>query len=444
MDQLPPELLHRICAFCDDGDVCSFRLACKAFARIGAEHVCDQAMVLYLTQRDLGRFEKLSRFPQLACNLQSLSLVTTTLDLPKLVYPERSRIASHTAWFRGQSPLEQYEHYASLCEDQEDMLNSNYDVRCLQHALTRFQNLRDLTLRTCSDAQATAAEDPFSSDKLGFYGTWDDRVGARHVDPVLLALSRSSTRLETLSIRNLHWRFFDREDTVLLQLMSSLGELRHFDLEISDAWCEEDRRDILQNRLDDEYYEASSWRNHRKNFRACRRVMQSGVLTRCLGLLQNLHTLKIGFPFWDDEPPSDEPIQRSALLHQVVHPGWTWTQLRSLSLCHIECSRQELLNLLARHRATLNELCLKNMYLQTTSWIPLLQGIRRTLYLKRVCICGIIEGQHERTGFEGLSQLWDLRVNEPLRLAVNEYCLEGGRVYGNMCPLTEENAASRE
>ncbi|KAK3060057.1 hypothetical protein LTS18_009441, partial [Coniosporium uncinatum] len=72
MDQLPVELIHRICAYLEQtSDICNFRLVDKAFSAVGAEYLLPEAY-FFVHQDSYNHLLEIARHPHIRRSVTSL------------------------------------------------------------------------------------------------------------------------------------------------------------------------------------------------------------------------------------------------------------------------------------------------------------------------------------------------------------------------------------
>lgn len=405
-DKLPLETFDQVFLFLSAADICRVRLVCKTFAQLSSRYLCPNVYTA-LTPASLAKLRSLSQCENVAVNVRSWEYCPLTGKQPKMSYDEYQEILNYNPY---ELPWESYLKYDALVRGQIAVLEAGYDYDTCLHALPRFPRLRHITLNF----------DHRDDDDMS---PWVyERAGPQHLDTLLRVLNQAGQeiRLRTLVVRDLDWHFFDRDDSALGNLLAPLANIKNLCFDINDSYVAT---------LDD---------SSGDDFRACRQLMRTGVLRKCLPALKVLDALEIGFQYWDSEP---DELVRSCPLLQIIPPSFTWEYLKSLSLCHIDCDRHQMMRVLVRHRQTLRSLCLRNVYLRDTCWIFFLRDIQKQIYLTKACICGFLEGCHEDSEVYQNPQIWYFPSGDTLGSAVNLYILEGGKhcIDPTICPLSVEN-----
>ncbi|KAI2463369.1 hypothetical protein F4781DRAFT_126555 [Annulohypoxylon bovei var. microspora] len=403
MYKLSPEIVSHICSYLESHDVCQFRLVCKNYSEIGGQYICPE-IFLKMTHDDLRRLFELSRQPRLALGLRSLHYAPADLLRPDnymkipTMYHEKLYPEVYTChWAEGSSKHQQ---------EQNDIMQTHYDFMCFSNTFAKFPRLRHITLY-------------FGKERERARTGKAHHAGNHHLKLLLDVITETRIKLSSLTLHNVHWRSADGKDGVKLQTAFGLvTSLERLELTINNAYADSSELDPVKEYL--------SFQNY----------MHKGVLQKSLPLLTNVRVLKISFS--QASPPGDT---RTMLLDQIIPLNHIWTHLTSLELSHITCERQELTKFLMRHKSTLRELSLWDVSLKNTSWVPLLAGIRKELYLTVPCVYGLLMGRSEDD--DKRFHFWNLGLGtgDMYRL-VNGYIERGGETYPNMtaCPLTEENA----
>ncbi|OTA95216.1 hypothetical protein M434DRAFT_220414 [Hypoxylon sp. CO27-5] len=418
MNKFPTETLSSICSFLSKTDMQRFRLVCRRFSEVGAEYV-RSSMSIFMIKKDLSKLYSFSTNTRLARGLRELEYTTVTMLPPSELH---RRIPAR------------YRQYKSLAQEQDDILTTHYDYMCFLSTFPRFPRLREITLYMDHrwwyhlDDLSKKYKDCRGRFPIGTLLT--ARAGSHHLQMLFSVLAETRLKINFLTINGLDWHFFDQNDTKLKALFQPLVNLKYLDLKfdnnyIPDLNGESESESVIEND------------NAVQDYNSCRELMSTGVLGRCLQTLPNLDTLKLSFKeFWC----YDSRNFRGAPLNAIVPPGFTWTYLNTLELMCIDCERQDLMKLLLRHKETLRELCLVEIVLRNTSWIILLDDIRRELYLTFAYIKGPIRGHFESHEEGHGAQNWVLRHN--LLDLVPPYIIAGGEMYPELqtCPLSAANS----
>lgn len=172
--------------------------------------------------------------------------------------------------------------------------------------------------------------------------------GARPLEALMSANAAAPCDIRSFRAGSLNWRFFRRGASDLARLFRPLAHLTRIELNIN------------VDPADERVRESDSAAR-------CRRVLARGVLREIFRSMPQLQSLCVELVSWDGED-----LDRGARLRDLVEPGFRWPALRELVLGGVDCDRQELMRVLELHKDTLRHLCLRSIYLKTTSWKKLL------------------------------------------------------------------------
>ncbi|KAI0595252.1 hypothetical protein F4775DRAFT_570136 [Biscogniauxia sp. FL1348] len=440
MDKISPEVLHIVCSFLSIDDLLNFRLVTRSFAVIGAAYMLPE-VTFYMHHEELERLRAISLHPIFSRNVYSLTYFAQALDYPKVSLREFLR--DHKRDMKWDSKLQnlnlsrsqllvEYKKYEAAAEKQMAIMDGRIDVAVLREVFPRFPNLQHLCMSTDNlfyegryrKRRAHPLQNIMRGDML--YSL--NPEGVRPLEALLSAHADAPCALRSLRAGSLHWRFFKRSATELARMFRPLSNLGAIDLVIN--------------------VEPADERIHESNsLGRCRRVLAKGGLRNLLKSMPHLHSLCV------EIVSLDEDLEKGATLEHLIAPRFHWKNLRELVLCGFDCDREELMDVLERHKDTLQRLCLRDVYLRSTSWKKLLPDIRTKLCLLEACICGDLYG-HSEDGEEANNhahvtgllepdfEYWDLSIPEvgehEMRDSVNIYCRVGGQLYPDELPLTDE------
>ncbi|KAI1760630.1 hypothetical protein GGR53DRAFT_522976 [Hypoxylon sp. FL1150] len=413
-----PEILGIICSFLDTKDVRRFRLCCKAFADVGACYAYRN-VVFFLHQGDFDVLERISLDPIASKNVRSLVYINYLLSDRKLSlddfrqsYATRRQFEKFFARSRGipLSPLvdaaqleRSHAEYEMLYQQQQKMLRAQSDYERIRDAVSRFPALQEVVM-TNEDWFWTSRKTPFGFN-LGIAASHLLPVGCRHLDALLAAVAAAdNVHLKKLSAGLLSWKYFQKPRAELGRTLSLLADLTCLELMI-------DCTDYTSQ---------------------CSELLGTGLLRGFLKSLTKLQTLHVVFTC---DAENDVEYEHAPRLDDIVDPKHRWDDLDSLTLGYVTSERQELLSILKRHRGTLRELCLQDVFFRSTSWLMFLPKVRRTMDLDDACLCGELHGVEEPLGHE---EFWDLAEQRDLREDVNDYLVNDNI---RRCPLNKRNLA---
>ncbi|OTA99705.1 hypothetical protein M426DRAFT_324891 [Hypoxylon sp. CI-4A] len=441
MATLPEELLSRICFFLHKNDVKKFRLASKRFSAVGAEFLRANMFVRTTNQH----FEKLVKFSEtpLASGLRSLEFVPVISRVPDLQLQEFDDLGNPAYTI---DPDDTFREYVALAREQAGILEANGTYNCFVNTLPRFPRLREIIVHFEGGwfhpdprrylpfnqlypgafrymiLTEKAPEISYSWPSEEIYPDYHPVLISSESQPLTLLLdilSDAGAKIESLMLNDIDWHFFNRDDAALRALFEPVADLKHLSLTVDDYF-----HNVRATNREE--------RGPRGTFNSCHPLMRTGVLRRCLPTLTKLRTLKIGFNINLDP----DNLLSTTPLNQIIQPGFTWTYLRELKLTNIKCERQELMDLLLRHKETLQELALEDILLLSTSWIILLPQIRTELYLTKARLSKYFIGRYEDDRV--VHSFW--LYNNPMSDAVNAYLEKGGATVPDMeSPFSAKN-----
>lgn len=431
MDKLPSEIVHIIASLLDVHSLCHFRLVSKSLAAIGAAHLLPE-VTFEAHEQELERLRAISEHPVLARHVRSLLYFGVRLRHPPGSFREFAReyrsqrtigYATQMGYERAHANIsrarfeEGYRKYVAVVENQYRVLAEQADVAVLREVLPRFTGLRQLTMsdvekfhpqrlrRRKTPSEATVNMADLLSDRLN---------GDRQLEALLLANNESAKcEIESLRAGLLHWKFFDRSPVELKQLFGSPSKLKRLELIVS-IEGQGGTPDISQ--FED--------------------MMAKGGVRDALSSMADLETLVANFTCYVKQ----DFLGSKVVLNYLIQPGHRWRNLQHLVLAGVNCSRQELMSVLQLRKDTLQDLCLQDTDLKSTSWRELLPWIRNNMNLFNVCICGHVLGQSEGDG-DGHEERWyfssRIAGSRDMRSSVNMYCRGGGRCYPDELPLSD-------
>ncbi|KAK5633930.1 hypothetical protein RRF57_009644 [Xylaria bambusicola] len=435
MENIPPEIIYVVCSFLDVENILNFRLVGRLFADIGAAYMLPDVS-FNLHREDLNRLSAISLHPVLSKHVRSLTYFAEIIDLPKASWIEF--VQNHQGRMRWNGMLRrqnnktpsqltsEYKRYSEAIDEQENLIEGEWDLRVLEEVLPRFPNLKTLHMSAtepfyerCNHGQMKRPLSEFL--QKGYVGSAHPE-GKRTLDTLLRANAHAPCAITTLQITMVHWKFFKRSERELSRLFKPLANLTSIMLSIS-----------IES-LDERMYDGLS-------LGKCQRVFAKGSLRKILRRMPQLRLLHLEMRNSICEQP-----ERGVQLHDIIEPGFHWPDLEEIALHGVAGDRVEFMDLFSRHKNKLRKLRLSDVTLTSTSWRKLLPDIRRKLHLDVVCICGNIYGRREDEDdppgpLEGLPDLevwgWappEFEVNN-MRDSIDMYCRQGGTNYPDELPL---------
>ncbi|EMR72408.1 hypothetical protein UCREL1_545 [Eutypa lata UCREL1] len=431
MENISPEILHIVCSFLRVDDVLSFRLVGRSFADIGAAYMLPE-VTFYMHDEELRRLREISLHPVFSRHVCSLTYFAHALDSPKVTF--REFVRDHRRELRWNRRLRrrnlstpqlmvEYRKYEEAADRQAAIMTAQTDIDVLKEFYEgRIRKKRPKPLDNIMRGRNLYSLNP---------------EGARPLEALMSANAEAQCDIRSFRAGSLNWRFFRHRAADLARLFRPLAHLTRIELNINVDPADERARES-------------------DSAARCRRVLGRGVLREILRSMPALQSLCVELVSWDGDD-----LDRGAALRDVVEPGFRWPQLRELVIGGVDCERQDIMDVLELHKDTLRHLCLRSIYLKTTSWKKLLPDIRKKLYLTDACICGDLYGHPEEDdedlqGEAGAAdfsfwpiphltpdlEYWDLSVPEvgchDMRESINVYCRQGGALYPDELPLNDE------
>ncbi|KAI0384673.1 hypothetical protein F5Y04DRAFT_218954 [Hypomontagnella monticulosa] len=395
MDTMISEILCLVCSFLAIEDVRRFRLCCRAFADAGARFAFRE-VVFYLHKDDLDMLRHISLHPIASKNVRSLVYVGHIMAMPKKSLDEFrnhcATIQEDAEYFAEEDNVPPppkirrlqlkrlYEKYEITMDQQKKILEDNEDITCIREVISRFSSLREITMSCRSQFWPDQSKTPFQGCLLNP----NDELrpsGCRQLNSLLSAVFEADIKLRGLTAGIFSWRFFQNP---LTEFKSSI----HY----------YDNLTCLELCIDTGITENSTNESH--EVPECQQIIETGLLRDFIKSLSQLRTLHIAFTMDLRE------FGYYARLEDVMEPKHKWAHLHSLSLDRIICERQDVKSMLRKHKDTLKELCLSDIYLRSSSWRVLLPKIRKAMNLDRADISGWLYGKDKDTLVE---ECWDLQ-----------------------------------
>ncbi|KAK8130760.1 hypothetical protein PG999_003140 [Apiospora kogelbergensis] len=423
-----PEILHIICDFLETKDLYSFRLVCSQFAAVGACYAF-QELVIHFHKDDFDMLRHFAEHEGVARNVRSLIYIGDTLrddssinfpefaaqymfsqisnkDIDAMITNGRSLPALPGIKIDGLKPS--YDCYEQLLATQKQMLQDEADVAVIKFAVSRFPQLRDITMSLGDDAYEVdyvKGKTPFRHS-LVKPDTAPDPVGCRQLETLLSAISASGgqqqdhrIRLKSLTAGHFSWSFFDNNPVVLSGALAPCSSLTYLEL-------------LIDTGVED-IYEAEP--EYGSEVALCRPVMERGLLRDFIASLTQLRSLSVMFNFHSYEQGFP------AALEDVIKPKHRWEHLEDLSLGNVECERQGLMSVLKRHKDTLESLELQDIRLKSTSWLALQASIRKHMRLVDAMVTGELYGVDEDMMMDELFMLEPADLRDELRDDLCDY-----------------------
>ena len=425
---LPPELLHMICAYLEPMDVAGIRLLDRSIAAVGLEHLVSQIHLIakpdsfdrllavaehpsarrYVTslfyeanmlrphrvpQVDRERWEETIVMSDDAGSLEELqdpSFVSACDHLPKKYIRRPLPAASNRRLRYTKRELQQgYKTYRSYRTEQCRMNESVAYEEALVGAMKQLPNLksiivscrRGLTTKFRAAFRAGLSED-VSPDPANVVA-----VGSRQLSFILSAADKAGLQIKKLVCGSLDHFFlyqsFGRRDAV----ERSIHGLQSLHLFLSQP---------------DEFNP-----NARPNPNDSG---STGIMSmNFASLAPNLEILSIHY---NEDRPSDPPD-----LEHLVR-NFHWSFLASASFAKMNTGRETLIDFCDRHAGTLKDFTLVDIRLLSGGWPSTICAMRQKLELKNMTFAGIVQS------FQG--DHWDFeaeKADQPAKEMVERYIL---------------------
>ncbi|KAI1135795.1 hypothetical protein F5Y05DRAFT_160932 [Hypoxylon sp. FL0543] len=418
---IPADILVKICSFLGIDDVRNFRLCSREFAK-AADCFVHRKVVFYAHHDDLDMLRHISRLPIASKNVHSLLYVAKTLKTPKVsrstfdrhhydvAVKDRRRLAS-----RHQDPVplgqrlpgreECYEKYALTMERQEMIFNNNEDLNCLREVVPRFKALQEITI-ICD--WYLPKKTPFNGTLVRPYAR-RPLQGCRQFHSVIAALSEAGTKLKSLSVQDLHWKFFQNTPAELGRTAVLFANL------FANLTC---LRFCIESGMDKDTHPGLPDDAKSKG------LLETRPLRDFIQPMTQLRTLDLGFNY--ESSPYSCFIGR---LEDIIDSKHRWEYLEELTLNNIVCERQDLMWMLERHKGTLKKLGLRSICLKKTSWRILFPDIQETLDLDVADVDNLLSGRgetdpDEREWYNFTNKNMPKPLHDPVRLALNKYLVD--------------------
>ena len=443
MDDLPPEIAEFICDTAHPGDIPSLRLVSRFWNGVASPYLLHKPKLLF-KQDSFDRLLEISEHPLFSNLVTHLVYQPNTLTKRNRVEWEsaistRVSITDEMSLPPGPNATEREERlyrrrckkscvqlgppskeeldnawntYETFLREQDDLRRRDYGFTELNEAITRFSNLRRVSMNhgwglwhgnpdvnPYADALARAGSDDQYPD-----------AGVPQMRSLLMALHASGVKLQSLRIGQVSWKFLMLDSDILGNLMKVLEPLECFEISISTGV------DLEEDEIGIEIEE-------------CREFLEENALHNFLAAASKVEDLRVAFD-WNDP--------YSAAEFDTTFSETRWTCLTILSLECVEIIESDWLGFLERHASTLKELDLRSIELAYGSWVDVLEGTRKLLVLDCVSLSGRLTGISPQQHFELEPDTWashrDMRSQgNRTREALENYLVSGG-----VCPLRDE------
>lgn len=472
--------MHNIFGWLEVKDVLATRLTCSLLATVGLDHYGDEIPLVF--QRDKFRaVTEIAKHPELAKRMRSLFYSTGLLNDLEFDDWEEQRPpppsprdafaasafdelmnASHDmrAARRGQvysetkSKLDTaFAIYGDLCQDQEEMLSKDFDLRCLCKLFNGCRNLREVTLAgniapgRSLNAHRTAFDKAMARPAAnGPDGCQWRTAGIREVRAVAFAAAITNSRLDSLTLSDVSPDLFrslreweetfssyyedaseekhrEMTDSNLKALFRPLRRLRLV-LQVWPDPNDESIEDMITMVVDD-----------------MRETFQTGLLKQVLAGARELRVLKFALPNPDlFELEQEEPFYEFFSLRRVLDDV-TFPHLYEISISRVLVEADHFVSLLLRHKATLRRLSLSELQLaEPISWLDVFAKFAGQLpNLRKATLRGMFSDlNHVRRTFDFDDP--GTKSFMPARDLVEDFIVKGGERPVNVHQLLEDTS----
>jgi hypothetical protein len=385
---------HLIFSAFDGVDLWQFRLTCKAFSNIGAPYI-HQTVRVIMKKEVLEGLRQISMHPVFSYHVASIIFVATKPRIePAKGFEELNyNAACHYLGRISKDPtaaptnLEkraQLEKFQRYIDEWGTGVEQYEDPAALSELICRLPRLRHIEISFVTPVELESF--------VGVMMTMEESMqqAYRQLTLCLEAVSKSLARPVALRVGLISWKIFDTPPANIL--MSTVAPLESLSLRICVDSCTP----------------GAEW---------CRATIEKGIMRTFLSAQRHLRCLEVHFqPFTGTTRTwrfAHNDVKYPACLTHVLQPGHKWHSLRSLSLKHIDCRREDLIAVFDLHRDTLRELTLDAIKMVNTSVKTLISSIANTLDLHVCDVSGFMRGTPEDSN--------SLEVEENFLLTPLEY-----------------------
>lgn len=340
-------------------DLYNFRLVCKQFSVI-AMPFTHQHLCLFLTKKHLQKLDNVAKHPSIPRAVRALRYYATDYAQWDKVH-EGGYSHLHDAWMNSQDLMApvvdlslepaDYVQYCQIHKEQHELKRDDEDVKCFANVFPRLERLQAIDV-LCGPR--LLRRDRVRCLEVDHMNLREASLGIRALETVLSALVDAKIRLKSFEAGVFDCRFFDLPRKELDRLFLPLRQLQCLELVMSGQ------------------------RAYRFDTQA---VARTGVIRELLEPMKELRNLVIKLP-----PMYFGLASVTARLSDVI-PSFKWEHLTRLSLSDVECTSEDLLSVLLRHKDTLRKLCLGRVVLHSPSWASVLRTIRQDMRLETACLC---------------------------------------------------------
>ncbi|KAH6971182.1 hypothetical protein BKA56DRAFT_595992 [Ilyonectria sp. MPI-CAGE-AT-0026] len=340
-------------------DLYSFRLVCKQFSVI-AMPFTHQHLCFFLTKKHLQKLDYVAKHPSIPRAVQALRYYATDYAQWDKVHEGGYNYGQDT-WINPQDLMApvvdlslkpaDYAQYCKIHKEQYELKRDDEDVKCFANVFPRFQRLQAIDVLCGPRLLRRNRVRGLEFDHMDLRET---SLGVRALETVLSAVADARIRLKSFEAGVFDWNFFNRDRKELDRLFLPLRQLQCLELVMS---------------------------GQRADWFDIKALARTGVIRELIEPMKELRSLVIKLP-----PMYLSLASVTAWLSDVI-PPFKWEHLIRLSMHDVECTSEDLLSVLLRHKDTLRKLCLGRIVLRSPSWESVLRTIRQDLRLETACLC---------------------------------------------------------
>ncbi|KAK4548225.1 hypothetical protein LTR36_010095 [Oleoguttula mirabilis] len=440
--ELPPELLHRICGYCEVAGIKSVRCTSNLLAAIGAEYLLSEVEVFFVRE-SLDRMMQIAHSPGVAKGLRTLCFQADRLPILACrsdwegkrdrsdferetiaATPTSVEIRTLKSTPRGERLLNRrlvkaveterkldvkgrisaaYHLYETLLRDESRLETDGTARESLRTLFKASPRLDSIIFTVANELRHTTTTnvDSFNATLTHPFGDRDNQTWCIHqLQATLCAAYDANLDLASLAVATISYRFFDLPPDVADQVYRVASRLRN--LRIDFNWCYDNDTDEMDD----------------TELTGLLRDVKDQRLVHFFASASQLHRLKIGGPYAD----------RGALKLPLIDTvGDTiWPRLRTLHLEHFECTQEDLAHLMSRHARTLECVQLGEMTMKEGNWNDFFESIAGKLPVLRKVL---LEGQFLCLTGSGVEFDFGDVVNgdiDPFTGLMQDYVVDGG------------------
>jgi hypothetical protein len=425
---LPTELLHNVFERLDIMGVLAMRRTCKIMARIGLHHFGSE-VPLIMHKDKFRALTEIAKHPLLSSRMKSLFYVIDRLALTDYETWAKQGLKRYCGdvltfeWMcehvETNNDIDNFPIFQAMCADQEDIVNTGYDIDCLRKLFAGCSNIRDVTVAYgahCDrelNASHTSYDGVLATPGKGL--AWA-KTGARQVLNIADTAASNGVKLDSLTLAGATYQLWDpelRSEEEFESLKGLVRPLRRLRWYIQD---ERDIEDIKNPDSDDPPYTDVDKYAHSEADEA----FETGSIVEMLAEAANLRVLKLRL--WQRGRLCGLTADLEDALGDLH-----FTRLYDLAIGGCDAEPQYLMSAILRHKTTLRRLSLSDIHLRD-AWIDGPPGWRSALiiiagqlpHLRKVRLRGYLSSSQSASLYFGSPG------EDPWRDVVENFVLKGG------------------